>query len=220
MKTKDIRAELKSVNDSGRFEGYASIFGNVDDGQDLIHAGAFKEIVTNSSGRVVTLYMHGFKDPIGLAKVGQDSKGLAFEAELEMGDPTAQRAHRLMKAQILDGMSIGYDVLDGGATWNEKNVRELSALKLWEISPVTFGMNPLARIEGVKTASEIKTIRDFEAFLRDAGGFDRARAKALASGGWDALLKVRDEPAGEGKVAAQIAELFEGRLFNLDKKSN
>jgi HK97 family phage prohead protease len=216
MKTKDIRAELKSINDAGRFEGYAAIFGNVDDGQDLIHPGAFKEIITNSSGRVVTLYMHGFKDPIGLAKLVQDSKGLQFEADLEMGDPLAQRAHRLMKAQILDGMSIGYDVLEGGATYNEKNVRELSGLKLWEISPVTFGMNPLARIESVKSASDIKTIRDFEAFLRDAGGFDRARAKALASGGWDALLKVRDEPAGDSKAAARLAGLLEERLFNLE----
>lgn len=211
MKTKDLLIDLKNVGESGRFEGYASIFGNVDEGKDRIQPGAFKQIVTNSSSKVVTLYMHGFKDPIGLAEVSQDTKGLAFDAALELGDPMARRAHTLMKAGILDGMSIGYDVLDGGATYDEKSgIRDLTALKLWEISPVTFGMNPAARIEGVKfLAAEIKTVREFEAFLRDAGGFDRARAKALASGGWDALLKVRDEPEGDSKAGAQILELIE-----------
>jgi HK97 family phage prohead protease len=212
MKTKDLLIpDLKNVGESGKFSGYASIFGNVDDGKDRIQHGAFKEIVTNSSGKVVTLYMHGFRDPIGLASVGQDTKGLAFEASLELGDPMARRAHTLMKAQIIDGMSIGYDVLDGGATLEEKTgIRDLTGLKLWEISPVTFGMNSAARIEGVKQiAADVKSIRDFEAFLRDVGGFDRARAKALASGGWDALLKVRDEPAGEEKTGARILELIE-----------
>lgn len=216
MKTKDIRADLKaSIRQKGRFEGYASIFDNVDDGRDRIVSGAFKEIVTNSSGKTLALYMHSFRDPIGLADVGQDSKGLHFEAQLELDDPLAARAHTLMKAGILDGMSIGFDVLDGGQSFTKDGIRELTGLKLWEISPVTFGMNSLARIESVKhAAQEIKTIRDFETFLRDVGGFDRARAKALASGGWDALLKVRDEPAGVD--AAALASLIERRFFKLD----
>lgn len=213
MNIKDIRAELKTIGTAGRFEGYAAIFGNVDDGRDRILEGAFKEIVRNQSGKIVTLYMHSFKDPIGLASAAQDSKGLHFEAQLELDDPTAKRAHTLMRAGILDGMSIGYDVLDNGASFDDKGVRDLSALKLWEISPVTFGMNPLAMIESVKHhAIAVKTKRDFEAFLRDVGGFDRARAKALVAGGWDALLKVRDEPAG-GKESAALAQLIGERLF-------
>lgn len=212
MKTKAILCELKTVGESGLFEGYAAIFGNVDDGKDRIQAGAFKEVVKNKSGKVVTLFMHSFRDPIGLAVVGQDTKGLHFKSQLELADPMARRAHTLMKAEILDGMSIGYDVVESNTT--EDGVRDLIGLKLWEISPVTFGMNPLARIEAVKGgASGIKTIRDYESFLRDVGGFDRARAKALAAGGWDALLKVRDEPAGEGKGEALVAKLIGERLF-------
>lgn len=211
MKTKDVLcSDLKSVGDSGKFSGYAAIFGNVDDGKDRVQQGAFKEIVRNRAGKVVTLYMHGVRDPIGLAIVGQDTKGLYFETQLELADPTARRAHTLMKAEIIDGMSIGFDVLENGATFTEDGIRELHSLKLWEISPVTFGMNPLARVEAVKhLAGEVKTVRDFEAFLRDVGGFDKARARALASGGWDALLKVRDEPADDEK----ILELIGTRLF-------
>jgi HK97 family phage prohead protease len=215
MKTKDLRVDLKTVGDAGAFQGYAAVFGNVDDGKDRIHVGAFKEMV-KSDGKVKTLYMHDTRRPIGLAVVGQDSKGLHFDAQLELGLASAREAHIAMKAGLVDGMSIGYDVLENGSSFDVAGVRDLTALKLWEISPVTFGMNPLARIDAVKSAGEIKTIRDFESFLRDVGGFDRARAKALASGGWDALLKVRDEPAGGDVSAAQIAELFERRLFRLE----
>lgn len=211
MKTKDIRINLKQVGDAGAFQGYAAIFGNVDDGKDRIHADAFKEIV-KSDGKVKTLYMHDMRRPIGLATVGMDSKGLHFDAQLELGLATAREAHVAMKAGLIDGMSIGYDVLENGSSFDEQGVRDLTALKLWEISPVTFGMNPLARIDAVKQAGELKTIRDYESFLRDVGGFDRARAKALASGGWDALLKVRDEPAGDREAAARIAETV-GRHF-------
>jgi len=212
MKTKDVRIDLKTVGDVGAFQGYAAIFGNVDDGKDRILPGAFKEIV-KTDGKVKTLYMHNVRQPIGLAVVGQDSKGLHFDAQLELGLAAAREAHVAMKSGLVDGMSIGFDVLDGGANFDEAGVRNLTGLKLYEISPVTFGMNPLARVEAIKQlAGEIKTIRDYESFLRDVGGFDRARAKALASGGWDALLKVRDEPAGDAEGVELLAALS-GRLF-------
>ena len=53
--------------------------------------------------------------------------------------------------------------------------------------------NPLAGIEDAKAASRIRTIRDFEAFLRDAGGFSHAAARAIASGGYKANPNPRDE---------------------------
>ena len=47
--------------------------------------------------------------------------------------------------------------------------------------------------EDAKAVSRIRTIRDFEAFLRDAGGFSHAAAKAIASGGFRANPNPRDE---------------------------
>lgn len=192
MKYLDIPIETKAFGDSGSFEGYAAIFGNVDLGGDIISRGAFKEIVKNASGMVVVLNQHRTSDPIGTAEVKQDEKGLEFKGQLILEAPSGRSAYALMKGGALTGMSIGYDVRPGGAKVSEAGIRTLSDLKLWEISPVTFGMNPLAGIHGVKDSGNITTIREFEDFLRDAGGFSKSQAIDIARGGWKTLQDRRD----------------------------
>jgi HK97 family phage prohead protease len=195
-----IEFEHKAFGDSGTFKGYAAMFGNVDLGGDVIERGAFKEIVKGRNGKVKILNQHSTRDPIGVADVVQDDKGLAFDGQLILEAASARSAYALMKGGALDGMSIGYDTLPGGYEILKSGIRTLKALKLWEISPVTFGMNPLAGIEAVKTASEIKTIREFEDFLRDVGCYSAAQAKQLASGGFKALQSTRDEGDGASAV--------------------
>jgi HK97 family phage prohead protease len=206
IKSLDFRIDTKALDDSGSFEGYAAIFNNVDNGMDVIQPGAFKEIVTTRDGMVRVLHYHRPAEPIGKAEVKEDDKGLRFKGQLILDDPLGKRVHSHMKAGILDGMSIGYDVLPGGADILASGVRALKALKLWEISVVTFGMNPLALVEGVK-AEQICNIRDYEDFLRDVGGFSKTHAKALASGGWKALQGQR-EAAGATLDVTRIANAF------------
>lgn len=194
MKRLNLPTEFKAAGDAGAFEGYASVFGNVDLGGDVIERGAFKEIVKNAAGKVVVLWQHGQRDPIGVAEVKQDDRGLRFNGELVLEDPLGRRAHAHMKAGSVNGMSIGFDVLAGGAEILQSGVRVLKALKLWEISVVTFGMNQLAGIDGVK---QVTTIREFEEFLRDAGGFSKAQALLLASKGWGALQDRRESGDGD-----------------------
>ncbi len=207
MKQMIVPMEIKSVNEAGQFSGYAAIFGNVDLGGDVISKDEpFKEIVKTSDGKVLTLFQHdsggGWGStgagglPIGLSDVSQNAKGLKFDGQLIMEDPFVQRVHTHMKSRTLTGMSIGYDVRPGGAKILESGIRELMDLKLWEISVVTFPMNPKARIESVKTAPQITNIREYEDFLREAG-FSRAQAKALAAGGWTRLDGQREADGDE-----------------------
>lgn len=204
MKRLNVQAEYKAAGETGSFSGYASIFGNIDLGGDIVERGAFQEIVTNEEGKVVTLWQHDSRQPIGVAMVKQDDRGLAFDGQLVMEDATARKAHAHMKAKSVRGMSIGYDLLPGGGEIMESGVRVLKALKLWEISVVTWGMNPLAGVTDAKQyEKQISTIRDFEDFLRDVGGFSNAQAKLLASGGWRTLQQARDESGGEGDKAAK-----------------
>lgn len=201
-----VPMEIKAVSAKGEFSGYASIFGNVDLGRDLIQGPEpFKEIVRNPDGKVRVLFAHddaGYTPSaglaIGLADVEQDEKGLKFDGQLVTEDPFVQRVHVHMKAKTLDGMSIGFDVLPGGAEFTEGGIRVLKAMRLWEISVVTFGMNPKARIENVKQrAGSITTIREFEDLLRDAG-FPKAAAKSLAARGWAGLADQREADGDDG----------------------
>jgi uncharacterized protein len=199
-----IEFETKAFGDAGSFEGYASIFGNVDLGGDIIEKGAFKEIVKNASGEVVILNQHNTRDPVGTAKVKQDEKGLYFKGTLILEADSAKSAYALMKGGALTGMSIGYDVLGGGAKILESGVRVLSALKLWEISPVTFGMNPKAGIDSVKEAPRFDTIRECEVWLRDELNFTNAEAKDFITRFKNAL--VRDEPHRDDALANDVKE--------------
>lgn len=200
--------ETKAKED-GSFSGYASIFGNVDEGYDVVQKGAFTDVVKNADGKVVVLWHHNMRQPIGVADVKQDDKGLAFDGQLVLADPQAQVARAHMKAGSVRGMSIGFDVLPGGAEYTSGGVRLLKALKLWEISVVTFGMNMEAGVDSVKRAGQIATIRDFENFLREEGGFSHAQAKLLATGGFKALQAARDEPDG-GEAVKQLTERLLG----------
>jgi uncharacterized protein len=208
VKHLNVPCEFKAAGDAGSFDGYASIFGNVDLGGDVIERGAFKEVVKNREGKTVILWQHSQRDPIGVASVKEDDTGLHFSGQLVLEDPTARKAYAHMKAGSVSGMSIGYDVLAGGAEILRSGIRKLTALKLWEISPVTFGMNPLAGVDAVKRAGQITTIREFEDFLRDAGEFSKAQATAIAAGGFKALQHRRE--SGTDDVAAVIKQFTQG----------
>lgn len=213
MITRGIQiGDVKAKGDKGKFSGYAAVFSNVDGGFDVIEPGAFKEFATTKSGRIVVLHNHRTAEYIGQAEYYQDKKGLGVDGELVLGDPLAERVYTHMKAGTIDAMSIGYDVLPGGADFTEGGIRRLTALKLWEVSILPFGMNELARVEDVKTASNIKTIREFEDFLRERE-FTVAEARAVAEGGWPALQSLREKGAKPGAFSAQIEALISGRLF-------
>lgn len=216
IKTLDFATQWKAKGDKGQFSGYASVFNNLDDGYDVILEGAFKEFARTRDGKTIVLHQHRTADVIGKADVSQDAKGLHVEGELVLEDPLAARVYTHMKAGTIDGMSIGYDVLPGGAEYTEAGIRRLSGLKLWEVSVVTFGMNELARVETVKQAGNIKTIREFEDFLRDAGGYSVRQARAIAEGGFKALQKARDEL--DGDAVARVGDVISQYFPNFDKR--
>lgn len=209
MRYGNTQLEIKALGDTGSFSGYASIFGNVDFGGDVIERGAFKEIVTTKDNQVRMLFQHDTRNPIGKASVIEDTKGLYFEGSLVLADPMARKSYEMIKAGVMDGMSIGYDVLENGAEIKDNGVRYLTRLKLWEISPVVFGMNELARIESVKRAvAQITSQRDYEDALRDILGFSRSKAKVL-SNAWKELPGQRDAADGADGMSAEGAMVAE-----------
>jgi len=199
--------ELKFADSAktGSFSGYGAVFGNVDDGGDLIVKGAFAQSLAQwkAKGRMPKmLWQHGMglaaNDmlPVGYwTNIEEDAHGLKVEGQLDPVD--TERGRTLlagMKNKAIDSMSITYVAQDYtyGKTADEP-FRTITKMELWEVGPVLWGMNELAEIDEAKAASDIETIRDFETFLRDAGGFSIADAKAIASGGFKAKPNLRDE---------------------------
>jgi HK97 family phage prohead protease len=209
-----VPCDFKGIDERGKFSGYASIFGNVDLGGDIVERGAFAraDMALNKDGKIRIADGHNLRRIVGLADVSQDDTGLKFEGQLLMELSSARDLHVLMKANAVEEMSIGYDSLEDEVT--NAGIRKLKRLKLYEISPVVFAMNPMARIEAVK--GQITSIREYEDFLRDVGGYSNAQAKLLASAGWNALQKARDEPKDPAEArdelqadAAQVGSLLD-----------
>ena len=194
--------EIKEAKADGTFTGYAAVFNNVDLGRDVILPGAFKNVKTTADGQVRIAMNHNLHQLAGKAKFEQDDRGLRVEGQLTLGVSYVRDAYELMKAKVLDGLSVGFDIPYGGASYEDRDgnyVRIIKEATLWEFSLVPFGMNPEALIDNVKT------IRDFEAQLRGLG-YSQREAKALASGGFKSLAQ-RDVVPDSVTLADEIKTL-------------
>jgi len=190
--TLDVKFDIKAVHDEeekGVFQGYGSIFGNKDLGNDVVVQGAFAKSIGKKGAKAVKmLYQHRPDEPIGVFdEIIEDNRGLKVKGRLAMGTQRGREVYELMKMGALDGLSIGYRVGPKGADYDERGKKRLlKEVDLMEISAVTFPMNPKARVAQVKGAD--KSIREWEEILRDAGGLSRNEAKVGAS----ALTKALD----------------------------
>lgn len=196
--------EIKAAERDGTFTGYAAVFNNIDLGYDVIEPGAFKSAKTTRDGMLRVAIGHDLNLLAGKSKFTQDERGLLVEAKLSLGVSYVRDRYELMRDGVLDGLSVGFNILKDGADYQEragKHVRVIKAAELWEFSIVPFGMNPEALVDSVKAAS----IRDFEAQLRGLG-YSQTEAKALASGGFRSLSH-RDGGADSEMLADQIKNL-------------
>jgi len=185
--------KIKSVSDSGEFEGYGSVFGVKDSYSDIVAKGAFERSLSEWSEKEqlpALLWQHKMDEPIGVySEMKEDDNGLFVKGRLLIDDdPLAKRAHSHLKAGSISGLSIGYTLNDYEYD-NSKDAFILKDIDLWEVSLVTFPANDEARISDVKTAlktGEIPQPALIERCLRDVG-FTRSQAKAFMADGFKAL---------------------------------
>lgn len=178
----------KSLDEGGGFEGYASVFGVQDSDGDVIVKGAFRKSIDQmqKTGRMPKmLWQHNPTMIVGkFTEMTEDDHGLFVKGRLIMEVEKGREAYALMKEGVLDAMSVGFNI--GSAMPGDSKARGvvIDEADLWEISLVTWGANPEALISNVK---HVKTIKDFERLLREAG-FSRNEAAGLASKGYKAVF--------------------------------
>jgi len=180
----DIECDYKGIDadEDGSFEGYASVFGNKDLGNDVIKQGAFaKSIYEKKPRQIKLLYQHKTDEPIGVIdSLEEDKRGLKIKGRLAMGTQKGKEVYELMKMGALDSMSIGYRLSPDDYKYSDKlKKRTITNLDLMEISMVTFPMNPKAKITKVKLAE--MNVREIEHYLRDVGLMSSSVAKQSAS---------------------------------------
>ena len=214
LKRLPIQFDAKAVAEDGCFKGYASTFGNVDRGRDVVLPGAFKQTLADKPlGRIKMLRDHDSTMPIGVwTSLAEDKSGLVAEGQLAINTTKGRETYELMKMGALDSLSIGYQTLED-ETDRGTGVRRIKAVDLWEISVVTFPMNPAATISTVK--AEDMTERDFERLLTQDAGFTRSQARLIISHGFKALKSTRDAAESDDQAEAFMADAFSRALAAL-----
>ncbi len=184
MHHKDCGFEIKEVGSSGTFIGYGSVYGVIDEGDDVVSQGAFADSLAEwqSKGQMPSLlWQHRAAEPIGIyTAMKEDATGLYVEGKLALKTQRGAEAYELMQMKAISGLSIGFQTRED--SFDQKTgVRTIKKGDLWEVSLVTFPMNDSARISAVKSIDEITDFKSAERYLRESGSLSRSESTALVA---------------------------------------
>lgn len=207
---KAVALQIKA-SPEGIIEGYASLFGEKDNGGDVVMAGAYTKSlarIMDAGRRIKMLWQHDPSQPIGVwDDVKEDARGLLVKGRILTDVEKGRETLALVNAGAIDGLSIGYRTVS--ATRGAKGERMLNELDLWEVSVVTFPMQQTARIDAVKAAD--LTERDMERVLTRDAGLSRAVAQRLMAGGFGAIKAMRDAGDGIGELAQFMRDISKSK---------
>jgi HK97 family phage prohead protease len=193
IKSFPLAFESKAAKGEGTFTGRANTYGELDLGGDMVMPGAFAEAFENG-GRTKVLKQHMADCPIGLGILSDSPEALLIDGTLELGLYDAQQEWIRLSKGLLDGLSIGYSVLQERY---ERGVRLLLKLKLHEVSLVTFPMNTSSRVTGIKAGLEQR----FESIMAEVKG-----GRVLSSANRALVQEAHD---AMGAMLAQLGKLLE-----------
>lgn len=205
----DVPFEVKA-GEGGVIEGYGAVFGNIDQGGDVIEPGAFAR--TLSQGLPKMLWQHDPRHPIGVwTDAREDRKGLHLKGKLAINTGKGRDAYELLKEGAIDGLSIGYVTVDAEM---DGNVRRLKEVRLLEVSLVTFPMNEQAQVDAVKASA--MTEREFGRMLLRDSQLSRRVVEALLRDGWKGVAALRESSADLDGVTAALRRWSEAKQSMLE----
>ena len=222
----------------GQFDGMGSVFGSLVSSwcPTVLQRGAFTKTLKERGSRVKLLWQHNPDWPIGLPTVLEEvTQGLHVIGQVSK-TTLGLDATILMKDKVVDELSIGFDPIKGRVQelplskciemglvtdptqWVDMEqtdmIRVLGEVRLWEISPVTFAADPMARITEANRALRGTDSQSFESFLgwlteTHTGKVLSAKNKTLVQDAVDALqalLAAAEPPASnEGQALTALS---------------
>ena len=178
--------------EQGIVETIFAVFGNIDEGLDIVHPGSFTKTFVERGLKVKVLDHHNAHSildvigkPIELRELGHDelppgllekypeaTGGAYSKVQMLMDTPEGRGAFVRLKEKAVDEWSFGFDVLDSDyskAIKNDKNVtvRNLRTIKLYELSPVIWGMNSATTTLGAKGTEDAPPVKTAEDIIQE-----------------------------------------------------
>lgn len=137
-----------NADDAGAISGIAWKFDQPDRIGDVIESGAFKA----AKFPLPMLFGHDMGDPVGAWEAGEEKAGgWHVTGKLLVNDVVrAREVSALVKSGAVRGLSIGF--ITRKAAPRKEGGRTIKALELLEVSLVTVGMHPGAKVTSAKSA--------------------------------------------------------------------
>ena len=215
--TQKTQLTLDPSRKPGFVAGYASKFGGIDSYDDTIEPQAYDGVVKSGALPKMLFNHDAWSVPVGRWTSWKvDEVGLYVEGELNLELQQAQDIRKAIEFGSLDGLSVSIRMNADDFFYDADGIRHIKNVqKMREISLCTFPADNNARIITFKTAEELadlKTVRDLEDYLRDAGVSARD-AKALIS----TSKRILTDEAATAKAQREAAEKAAEQQRKLDR---
>ena len=217
--------------DAGEITALVSVFGNIDHVNEKVMPGAFKASLERRTPKGV--WAHDWSQPIAktLSAV-ETAEGLVIRGQFNLDTQRGREAFSDIKFGIIDEFSIGYRVMKESFDSEQKDIRQLDELDLFEWSPVLVGMNPATELLTIKSdvpatlASQVDTMlaygtqlaNRFES-LRDLRAKDHRQLSAAkrqqigeCRDAFDRLLAVPSPKADDIDARRLLAEFLKTQI--------
>jgi len=217
MEQKRIPLQIKAL-DERQFEGYGSIFGNVDLGGDVIIRGAFQKSLKRHKQEGALPQMFWAHDPSQVpgmwVDMAEDAKGLYVKgtlADTQLGN----EVHTLLGMKAVRGLSIGFSMTHDSVEYDDDGTRIIKEVDLWEVSVVSLPMNPRAQVAHAKTrlsaAGEyVPTTQELSALKRRLEAWLRGEGLSKASAISYASMAFRDDDGATPELSPADGVMPEG----------
>jgi HK97 family phage prohead protease len=105
-----------TIDPDGVVEGYASLFGEIDQARDMVMPGAFRRtLLERGVRRIPMLFQHDPSEPIGIwLELAEDHLGLRARGKLIPDVQRSREVFALVREGAIDGLSIGFRTVKYG----------------------------------------------------------------------------------------------------------
>lgn len=142
--------EVRGEADEGKFEGHIAVWDTVDSYGSTFVRGCFKKTIEERGDRIKVLDDHG--KIIGkVDEIREDDKGCFVVGSLTMGVERARDVFEFIRSGAIDTLSFGFRAINDKYVGGIRNITEV---KLYEVSPVIFEANENAKITGFRSEED------------------------------------------------------------------
>lgn len=208
----DLKIRQANKTDPVEFEGYGSVWDNVDSYGDTMLKGCFVEALKARTPMMFFGHNPG-RVPGKWISAEEDKHGLLLKGQLTPGHSEAQDLEASLRHGSLSGLSVGGYTTS--AEWIEQDGeiigRKVKAFDLYEVSIVSMPAETEARIDGQSIKSvldECESVSDFEALLREVAGFSKSTATAFVSR-MARIARGEPERTAPSNVTTKVNDLLE-----------